>query len=220
MEEQDLRIKATFKNREELEQAVARLKERGFLHDKISVLLPTEQSEESGTTQEVGEGAAVGALFGGALGWLASIATLAVPGLGAFVVAGPIVSLLSGAGAGGVIGALIAMGFSDTEAHEAERRSRAGEGLVVVHCNDERERWRAHQTLSECHPEHLAFISQAVRPSPARRKIEEATAHPSGMRTPPHEDIELEAWKIWDHEGRPSGHALDNWVQAEHRLRR
>ena len=49
------------------------------------------------------------------LGWLVGIGALAIPGLGPFIAAGPIVAALAGAGVGGTVGgiagALIGMGI-------------------------------------------------------------------------------------------------------------
>ena len=42
-------------------------------------------------------------MVGGALGWLAGIGALAIPGIGPLLAAGPIVAALAGAGAGGAV---------------------------------------------------------------------------------------------------------------------
>ena len=49
-------------------------------------------------------GAGTGAVVGGTLGWLAGIGALAIPGLGPFIAAGPIMAALAGAGVGGAVG--------------------------------------------------------------------------------------------------------------------
>ena len=65
-------------------------------------------------------GAGTGALVGGTLGWLAGIGTLAIPGVGPLIAAGPIMAALSGAAVGGTVGgvsgALIGMGIPEYEA--------------------------------------------------------------------------------------------------------
>src|SRR5436305_3418334 len=95
------------------ENAVAALREAHFRSTEISVLFP----ENSGTKdlahekntkapEGVTTGATSGAVIGGTLGWLVGIGALAIPGLGPFIAAGPVVSALAGAGAGGTLGGI------------------------------------------------------------------------------------------------------------------
>lgn len=128
----------------------------------ISVLLPDSGAVPgSGTLGEPGstrdtpelgavratkapEGATTGAVTGGAiggtLGLLAGIGTLAIPGLGPFIAAGPIMAALSGAAAGaaagGVAGALVGLGIPEYEAKVYEDRIKKGGYLVAVHVED------------------------------------------------------------------------------------
>ena len=85
-------------------------------------------------------GAATGAVDGGVLGWLMGIGALAIPGIGPFIAAGPIVAALAGIGAagvaGGLIGALIGVGIPEYEAKRYEGRLRTGHILLSVHCDD------------------------------------------------------------------------------------
>jgi len=136
-----------YPNRLTVERAVDALKEAGFRNEDISVLLP-----ESGGTKEFAveketkapEGAATGAgsgaVVGGALGWLVGIGLLAIPGVGPFIAAGPIMAALAGAGAGGlaggIAGALIGMGIPEYEANRYEGRIKAGGILLSVHADD------------------------------------------------------------------------------------
>src|SRR6201994_1358086 len=106
----------------DVEYAVDTLRAEGFRNTDISVLF----SENKGTKDFAVEkntkapegtaaGATTGGVFGGVLGWLTGIGALAIPGLGPFVAAGPIMAALAGAGVagtvGGVVGALIGMGI-------------------------------------------------------------------------------------------------------------
>ena len=81
------------------EQAVDRLLAAGFSNNDISVLMPDSQSSKEfahekntkapeGTTTGVATGGAVG----GTLGLLAGIGALAIPGLGPFIAAGPVMA--------------------------------------------------------------------------------------------------------------------------------
>ena len=85
-------------------------------------------------------GGATGAVLGGALGWLAGIGSLAIPGLGPFIAAGPILAALAGAGVGGAVGgvtgALVGYGIPEYEAKRYEGRVKDGGILLSVHCDD------------------------------------------------------------------------------------
>src|SRR5687767_7968263 len=116
---------------------VNRLQASGFSGNDISVLLPDKSgtkdfAHEQNTKAPEGAtaGAGTGAVLGGALGWLAGIGALAIPGLGPFIAAGPIMAALAGAGvggaAGGLAGALIGMGIPEYEAKRFEGRVKDG----------------------------------------------------------------------------------------------
>jgi hypothetical protein len=79
-------------------------------------------------------------LVGGALGVLAGIGALAIPGIGPLIAAGPIVAGLAGLGVGGavggLVGALVGMGIPEYEAKLYEGRVRNGGVLLAVHCDD------------------------------------------------------------------------------------
>jgi hypothetical protein len=136
-----------YSTREQVEIAVKEMERQGFRHADISVLFPHNDGSkdfalEKGTKapEGVAAGATSGAVIGGALGWLAGIGLLAIPGLGPFVAAGPIMAMLSGAGVGatvgGVTGALIGMGIPEYVATRYEGRIKAGCILFSVHADD------------------------------------------------------------------------------------
>ena len=136
-----------YPTRASVENAVLRMKDAGFRFEDVSVLFPEnlgsmEMATEKSTKAPEGgaTGAASGAVIGGALGWLVGIGTLAIPGLGPLVAAGPIVGALSGAGAGGVVGgiggALIGMGIPEYEATHYEGRVKKGGILLAVHSDN------------------------------------------------------------------------------------
>ena len=135
-----------YRTRQDVEQAVQALQTADFPNTDISVLFAESSgtkvfAHEKHTKAPVGStaGAGTGAVIGGALGWLASIGVLAIPGVGPFIAAGPIVALLAGVGAGGVIGgiagALIGMGIPEYEAKRFEGRIKEGGILLSVHCD-------------------------------------------------------------------------------------
>lgn len=136
-----------YRSRQHVEEAVTALQNANFRNTDISVLF----SENVGTKDFAHEkhtklpegssaGAGTGAVIGGTLGWLAGIGTLAIPGVGPFIAAGPIVSLLAGIGAGsvvgGIAGALVGMGIPEYEAKRYEGRVKEGGILLSVHCDN------------------------------------------------------------------------------------
>jgi hypothetical protein len=151
---------------------VDQLKAAGFSNNDISVLFP----DKSGTrdfahehSTKAPEGAATGAgtggVLGGALGWLVGIGTLAIPGLGPFIAAGPIMAALSGAAAGaalgGITGALIGMGIPEYEAKQYEGKLREGNILISVHTEDSTERSRAKTIFENIGAEDISSTSEA-----------------------------------------------------------
>src|SRR3954470_997704 len=129
------------------EQGVDALKTAGFRNTDISALLPENEgtkdfAHEKGTKapEGVAAGAGTGAVVGGTLGWLAGIGALAIPRVGPFIAAGPIVAALAGVGVGGAVGgitgALIGMGIPEYEAKRYEGRIKSGGILLSVHCDD------------------------------------------------------------------------------------
>ena len=128
----------------EAERAVSALQSAGFRSTDISVLFPENEgtkdfAHEKGTKAPEGAatGAGTGAALGGALGWLTGIGALAIPGLGPFIAAGPIMAALAGAGVGGTLGgitgALVGMGIPEYEAKRYEGRVKKGGILLSVH---------------------------------------------------------------------------------------
>jgi outer membrane lipoprotein SlyB len=101
----------------------------------------------------------------GGLGWLVGIGALAIPGLGPFIAAGPIMAALSGAAAGaalgGIAGALIGLGIPEYEAKRYEGKIKEGHVLISVHTDDRTERSRAKQILERAGAEDVADTSEA-----------------------------------------------------------
>jgi hypothetical protein len=135
-----------YPDRPAVEEAVDHLRTAGFRSTDISVLFSDNQgtkdfAHEKNTKAPEGvtTGVVAGGIAGGVLGWLTGIGALAIPGLGPFIAAGPIVAALAGAGAvgtlGGIVGALAGMGIPEYEAKRYEGRIREGGVLLSVHCD-------------------------------------------------------------------------------------
>lgn len=127
-------------SRNQAECITDRLKAASFSNTDISVLLP-----DKGTTRDFAhemhtkgpEGTAAGGVIGGALGWIAGIAALAIPGIGPFIAAGPVMVALSGAAVGaavgGITGGLIGLGIPEIQAKCYEGKVKEGNILIAVH---------------------------------------------------------------------------------------
>ena len=133
---------------------IRNLQSAGFSGNDISVLMADKGgtrdfAHEHNTKAPEGAatGAGTGAVLGGTLGWLAGIGALAIPGLGPFIAAGPIMAALGGAAVGGTVGgltgALIGMGIPEFEAKRYEGKVKSGSSLISVHSEDGDETKRA-----------------------------------------------------------------------------
>src|ERR1700745_3966996 len=113
----------------------------------------------------LGLGKGTGALLGGGLGWLAGIGALAIPGLGPFIAAGPIMAALAGAGVGGAVGgltgALVGMGIPEYEAKRYEGRVKDGGILLSVHSDDSQWTKRAKEILERTGAEDVSSTGEA-----------------------------------------------------------
>src|ERR671922_1422489 len=151
---------------------VDQLKAAGFSPNDISVLLPDKtgtkdfaHEQHTKAPEGAATGAGTGGVLGGALGWLVGIGALAIPGLGPFIAAGPIMAALSGAAAGatlgGMTGALIGWGIPEYEAKRYEGKIREGNMLISVHTEDRAERTRAKQIFEQAGAEDIADTAEA-----------------------------------------------------------
>ncbi len=161
-----------FRDRVEAEHCVDTLRTAGFRNTDISVLFPDNSgtkdfAHEKNTKAPEGAttGGIVGGVTGGVLGWLVGVGTLAIPGIGPFLAAGPIVGALAGAGAlgtvGGLIGALAGMGIPEYEAKRYEGRIREGGILLSVHCDNSDWVKRAKDTLRQTGAEDISSTGEA-----------------------------------------------------------
>jgi len=131
------------------------LRNLGFSGSDISVILPQHaETKNISVKEDAIRGAETGGVVGGVLGWLAGISSLAIPGVGAFLAAGPLVSALGGAVAGGVVGGLAGgsgavhpLGLPHDVGRRIEDRLRAGDILISVHSRDSIMRDRAVQVF-------------------------------------------------------------------------
>jgi hypothetical protein len=161
-----------YRNEASVRNAVETLEREGYRTTDISVLFPENQgtkdfAHEKGTKAPEGAatGAGSGAVVGGALGWLAGVGAIAIPGVGPFLAAGPIMAALAGAGlggaTGGLVGALVGAGIPEYEAKRYEGRIREGGILLSVHCDNSEWTSKAKDILERTGAEDVSSTGEA-----------------------------------------------------------
>jgi len=154
-----------------VELGVDALRSAGFRSTDISVLFPenvgtTDFAHTKGTKAPEGAsaGAGTGVVVGGALGWLVGIGSLAIPGVGPFIAAGPIMAALAGAGVGGalggVTGALVGLGIPEYEAKRYEGRVIKGGILLSVHSDNSEWTSKAKAILEQTGAEDISSTGE------------------------------------------------------------
>ena len=161
-----------YPDRTAAEAAVDQLIAADFRKEDISVLMQNNEGTKDfahdkstkapeGTTTGVVAGGAVG----GTLGLLAGIGALAIPGVGPFIAAGPIMGTLAGIGSGGlvggIIGALVGMGIPEYEAKRYEGRIKEGGVLLSVHSDNSEWTDKAKDILERTNAEDISSSSES-----------------------------------------------------------
>ena len=162
-------------SRGQADRIVEQLKAAQFSNSDISVLFPDKGSSrdfahEKNTKAPEGAatGAGTGGAIGGALGWIVGIGALAIPGVGPFIAAGPIMAALGGAAigatAGGIAGGLIGLGIPELEAKRYEGKVKDGNILLSVHAENSEEIERAEEIFTNAGAEDICTTGQATAP--------------------------------------------------------
>jgi len=168
-------------NENKAENIVSRLRSGGFSLNDISVLFP----DKSGTRDfahekhtKAPEGTAVGAttggVVGGALGLLAGIGLLAIPGAGPFIAAGPNMAALSGLGVGaavgGIAGALVGLGIPELEAKRYEDKVKNGNILISASAENSDQIKMAKEIFESAGATDIGSTSEKAAPTPEKPK--------------------------------------------------
>lgn len=189
-------------SRSQAEIITDRLKAASFTGADISVLLP-----DKGTTRDFAhemhtkapEGAAAGGVIGGALGWIAGIGALAIPGIGPFIAAGPVMVALSGAAVGaavgGITGGLIGFGIPEIQAKCYEGRLKEGNVLIAVHTESPLEISQAKDIFDQTGALDICATGESAVPTESQPS--EPSWKPSGPAVMP----------TWPSRKPPTGHA-------------
>jgi hypothetical protein len=158
-------------NTRQTEIIVDHLKSAGFSNNDISVLFPDKSTTKDFAHEKhtkAPEGAAIGGTVGigtgAVLGWLAGIGSLAIPGVGPFIAAGPIMGALSGAAVGAatgsLTGALIGVGIPEYEAKRYEGKIKGGSALISVHTTTGERRDLAKKIFETAHAEDISSTEE------------------------------------------------------------
>lgn len=184
-------------NEEQARRIVDRLLSSGFSNDDISILYPDRNKnnirtnakgnveyEDSSAERNVKKGnittekhtkapeggvtgATTGGILGGSLGLLAGIGALAIPGIGPFIAAGPIMAALSGSAVGGsvglLIGALIGSGIPEYEAKKYEAGLKEGNILISVHTDNDEELKNANDIMKNEGAKDISSSSEKTK---------------------------------------------------------
>lgn len=172
MESKNKAVFGIYQTTAQAERAVDDLVRAGFPSADISVLLQDYRGtrdfahqKDTKAPEGTTTGVTAGGIIGGTIGVLAGIGAIAIPGVGPFIAAGPIMAALAGVGAGGVvggiIGALIGMGIPEYEAKRYEGRLKNGGVLLSVHCDTSDEIDMAKKILKQTGAEDVASSGES-----------------------------------------------------------
>ncbi len=162
-------------SRSQADRIVDQLKAANFSNNDISVLFPDrgtshDFAHEKNTKAPEGAvaGAGTGGVVGGALGWIVGIGALAIPGVGPFIAAGPILAALSGAAigaaAGGIAGGLIGLGIPELEAKRYEGKVKEGNILLSVHTENSEEIKSAKEIFTHAGAHDICTTGESTAP--------------------------------------------------------
>lgn len=166
-------------SREQADRIVDQLKNANFSNNDISALFADKDTSRDFAHEKntkAPEGAVTGALsgggIGGALGWIAGIGALAIPGVGPFIAAGPIMAALSGAAigaaVGGIAGGLIGLGIPELEAKRYEGKIKEGNILISVHTDDAGDIARAKDIFKQAGAQDICVAGDASAPKASK----------------------------------------------------
>ena len=161
-----------YRTEESLRAGINSLTRAGFRETDFSVLVPEnvgtkDLAHEKATKAPEGTaaGGTSGAVVGGVLGWLAGIGSIAIPGIGPFLAAGPIMAALAGIGVGsvtgGLVGALVGAGIPEYEAKRYEGMIKKGGFLASVHCDNSEWTSKAKEILERTGADDVSSTSES-----------------------------------------------------------
>lgn len=140
-------VAAVFDSEEQAREAYARLQDAGVGGDDIGLVLrehtgDNERHEEFVRDADSWAGSSVGAIVGGAGGWIAGAAAagaaLTIPVVGPVLAVGALAGIVSAAGGtlGWLAGGLVARGMAHSEASYYQQAVEEGGVLMTVHVKE------------------------------------------------------------------------------------
>jgi hypothetical protein len=161
-----------FQDVSSLRRAAMALRDAEYRNTAVSVLFPDKRrttfAEEKKTNapEVLTAGSRIGAVVGGALGWLTGSGAFTFPGLDSFIASGPIVAALAGVGVGGavggILGALVDLRIRAHRARRYEERRKSGGFLLSVHCDDTHWAREAEMILKNTGADAVSFSGSAA----------------------------------------------------------
>lgn len=188
MAEKQTAVFGMYERQLDVERAIDILKVEGFGANDISVLFPDNRTtrtfaheKETKAPEGATTGAGAGVVIGGTLGWLVGIGSLAIPGVGPFIAAGPIMAALAGAGVGGVVGgiggALVGLGFPEYEAKLYAGYVADGGILLSVHCTNHDQIKKAQKVLEMTDAKDISKSSETSVPKHSKSEPHREASH-------------------------------------------
>jgi uncharacterized membrane protein len=107
------------------------------LHDTSIVSRQAQEAQAEAERVSAGEGATIGAVWGGLVG----LGALLIPGVGPFIVGGAMLAALTGAATGAIMGSIAGalmqhMGLSEQDALDYEQLVHSGKVLLAIKAHD------------------------------------------------------------------------------------
>lgn len=169
----NISVMGIYPDRTTVSDAVSVLHKTGYRATDISVLASDnigskDFGHERRTKAPIGAavGAAIGAAVGAALAVVIALRLVPASGLEALVAAGPVLSAIAGAGAGGAVGwlggLLAGMRLTEYVARRYAGRIRSGGILLSVHCDSPEWRTRAMKTLRDTGARSVSSAPEAA----------------------------------------------------------
>ena len=136
-------VAGLFDRREDGEAMVELLHRQGWGPDRLGLIHRSDEAAPGESTSEgKEEGIAAGALLGGVAGVALGLMVLAIPGVGAFVAAGPLAVALAGvagSAVGGLTGSFAGLGIPEADARDYEEAVHGGGYFVLASVPSEHE---------------------------------------------------------------------------------
>ncbi len=211
-------------------EIIQQLKTAGFRHEEISILFPDKQRkrdfghhEQTKAPEGLAVGASAGGALGAALGWLAGVGALAIPGAGPFIAAGPLMGALNGvavgAALGGITGVLVGIGMPEHAARRYEGKIKSGSVLISVHSETTETKNKVKDIFEWTGAGDISTFGETRPKSKTGRTRKSSVNKEVHELEPTPEEITTRAYQIYLARGRPEGHDMDNWLEAEAQLK-